>query len=158
MTKTTFATEVDHQAAMAKWYIIDASKHVLGRMSVRIAEVLMGKHSPLYTPHLNVGGGVIVINAAKVGVTGNKRSTRVYTHYSGYPGGLKKATLGERLDRSPEQLVKSAVRRMLPKNKLAYSMLKRLKVYAGAENPHAAQNPEPLSNAVGQRLEVGRKA
>lgn len=145
MTKTTFATEEDHRAAMAKWYIIDASKHVLGRMCVRLAEMLMGKHSPLYTPHLNVGVGVIVINAAKVGVTGNKRNTRTYTRYSGYPGGLKEATMGERLDESPEEVVKLAVRRMLPKNKLAYSMLKRLKVYAGPEHPHAAQNPEPLS-------------
>lgn len=145
MTKTTFATENDHQAAMAKWFIIDASKHVLGRMSVRIAEILMGKHSPLYTPHLNIGNGVVVINAAKVGVTGNKRKTRVYTRYSGYPGGLKESTLGERLEDAPEELVKLAVRRMLPKNKLAYSMLKRLKVYAGAEHPHAAQSPEPLS-------------
>jgi len=144
MTKTTFASEADHQAAMAKWFIVDASKHVLGRMAVGLAEVLMGKHSPLYTPHLNVGNGIIVINAAKVGITGNKRETKVYRRYSGYPGGLKEANLGERLEQSPEELVKIAVRRMLPKSKLAYSMLKRLKVYAGAAHPHTAQNPEEL--------------
>jgi len=93
MTHTTFASEADHQAAMAKWFVVDASKHVLGRMSVRIAEVLMGKHSPLYTPHLSVGVGIIVINASKVGITGDKRSTRTYTRYTGYPGGLKKSSL-----------------------------------------------------------------
>ncbi|MHC5062849.1 MAG: 50S ribosomal protein L13 [Planctomycetota bacterium] len=144
MTKTTFASEADNQAAMAKWFIVDASKHVLGRMAVGIAEVLMGKHSPLYTPHLNVGNGVIVINAEKVGITGNKRDTKVYRRYSGYPGGLKEASLGDCMEQSPDELVKLAVRRMLPKSRLAYSMLKRLKVYAGAEHPHAAQNPEDL--------------
>ncbi len=144
MTKTTFASEADHQAAMAKWFIVDASKHVLGRMAVQVAEVLMGKHTPLYTPHLSVGNGVIVINADKVGVTGNKKETKVYRRYSGYPGGLKEAKLGECLENSSEELVKLAVRRMLPKNKLAYSMLKRLKVYAGPEHSHTAQNPEEL--------------
>ncbi len=144
MTKTTFATQEDHAKAMDQWFIVDASKYVLGRMATRIAEVLMGKHTPLYTPHINVGHGVIVINAAKVGVTGNKKAGRIYTHWSGYPGGLKERSLGDYLEENPEEILKLAVRRMLPKNKIGHDMLRRLKVYGGADHPHAAQNPQEL--------------
>ena len=144
MTKTTFATLDDHRQAVSQWYVVDASQHTLGRMAVRIAEVLMGKDKPLYTPHIGVGAGVIVLNAGKVGVTGNKRDSRVYTRWTGYVGGLREETLGERLESNPEKLIKDAVRRMLPKNRMGRSMVRRLKVYAGSEHPHVAQTPADL--------------
>ena len=144
MNDTTFATLADHQKAMDTWHLVDASEHVLGRMAVAIAEVLMGKRKPLYTPHLNVGDGVIVINAEKVNTTGTKREDRTYRHYSGYPGGLKRKTLGDYIEQKPEELIKLAVRRMMPKTKMGRQMLKRLKVYRGSEHPHVAQKPKPL--------------
>jgi len=147
MTKTTFATEADHQQAMNSWYIVDASEHVLGRMAVKIAEVLMGKHRPIYTPHINVGEGVVVINASKARVSGNKRQGRVYRHYTGHVGGLKEQTFEEFVTNNPEKLIKTVVRRMLPKNRIGRDMLKRLKVYAGPEHPHTAQTPKPLNLA-----------
>ena len=144
MTKTTFATIEDRDKAMDSWLIIDASEYVLGKMAVSIAEILMGKHKPLYTPHMQVGDGVIVINAQKVRVTGSKKQKRSYLFYSGWPGGLKEKTMGDLLERKPDELIKLAVRRMLPKTRLAKHMLKRLKVYGGAEHPHAAQQPQPI--------------
>lgn len=144
MTKTTFATLDQHRAAMNDWYIVDASEHVLGRMCVRIAEVLMGKHTPLYTPHLSVGAGVIVINAEKVITTGMKRERRVYTAWSGYVGGLRKRTLGDYLEKNPEELINNAVRRMLPKTRMGHNVLRRLKVYRGAEHEQMAQKPVAL--------------
>ncbi|MCC6781965.1 MAG: 50S ribosomal protein L13 [Planctomycetes bacterium] len=144
MTKTTFATQQDHQAAASDWYIVDASEHVLGRMAVRIAEALMGKDKPLYTPHVSIGAGVIVINAERVLVTGDKKDDRIYTHWSGYSGGLHSRSLGERLSQSPERLIKDAVRRMLPKSRAGTAMTARLKVYRGAEHPHTAQQPKKL--------------
>ncbi|MFO1051843.1 MAG: 50S ribosomal protein L13 [Planctomycetota bacterium] len=145
MTKTTFATLDDHRKAAGEWYIVDASEHVLGRMAVRIAEALMGKDKPLYTPHISVGVGVVVINAERVIVTGEKKENREYTHWSGYTGGLKRETLGERLESNPAKLIKDAVRRMLPKNRQGAAMIARLKVYRGAEHPHVAQQPKPLT-------------
>jgi large subunit ribosomal protein L13 len=143
MTKTTFATDADHRAAMSRWFVLDAAGKTLGRMATSIATVLMGKHRPDYTPHNLVGDGVIVINASKVRVTGkNKKETRVYTWYTGFPGGLREATLGNYLELAPDQLIKLAVRRMLPKNRLGRRMISRLKVYVGAEHPHVAQKPE----------------
>jgi large subunit ribosomal protein L13 len=144
MTKTTFATLDQHREAMNRWFVVDASKYVLGRMAARIAEVLMGKHIPLYTPHLSVGCGVIVVNASKVVVSGNKKQTRVYRQWSGFPGGLKETSLGDYLEGNPEELVKNAVKRMLPKSALGRSMLKRLKVYAGPVHDHGAQRPVHL--------------
>jgi large subunit ribosomal protein L13 len=144
MTKTTFATVQDHLQAMGNWWVVDASQHVLGRMAAAIAEILMGKRKPIYTPHINVGDGVIVINAARVQVTGGKSEKRVYRRWSGYPGGLKEHTLGERLEQNAEDLIKRAVRRMLPKSRMGRQMLARLKVYPGAEHPHAAQKPAEL--------------
>ena len=144
MHETTFANAEDHQRAMNTWHVVDASEHVLGRMAVAIATVLMGKHTPRYTPHVNVGEGVIVVNAEKVNTTGNKRVGRVYRHYSGYPGGLTHTTLGTYLERKPEELIKLAVRRMLPKSRMGKQMLKRLKVYRGPDHPHVAQKPLPL--------------
>jgi len=145
MTKTTFATIEDHAKAVRTWYVVDASQHVLGRMAVKIAEVLMGKHTPLYTPHISVGAGVIVVNASQAVVTGNKLQGRVYRHYTGYIGGLKEKTMQECLEDNPERLVKTVVRRMLPKNRMGNDILRRLKVYAGPAHEHAAQKPTPLS-------------
>jgi large subunit ribosomal protein L13 len=145
MTKTTLATAADHQAAMDTWHLVDASKYVLGRMAARIAEILMGKHKPLYTPHLSVGEGVIVVNAGKVKLTSNKGQTRIYRHYTGYPGGLRSRSLEKYREQKPEELIKLAVRRMLPKSRLGPQMPRRLKVYAGDSHPHAAQKPQELN-------------
>jgi large subunit ribosomal protein L13 len=144
VTKTTLATLADHRAALEEWYVVDASKHTLGRMAVRIATVLMGKHKPLYSPNISVGSGVIVTNAGRVGVTGRKRETREYTRVTGYVGNQKRFTLGEALENDPELLIKLAVRRMLPKNRYGREALRRLKVYRGAEHPHTAQKPQEL--------------
>lgn len=144
MTRTTFATTADHAQAMGSWYVVDASQHVLGRMAVRIAEVLMGKHKPLYTPHIGVGEGVIVLHAGRVRLTGQKRDRKVYRHYTGHVGGLRERTMADLLERHPEKLVKDAVRRMLPKNRIGREMLRRLKVYSGGDHPHMAQQPRPL--------------
>jgi large subunit ribosomal protein L13 len=141
MTKTTLATLADRQAAMNSWRVIDAKGQILGRMATQIAAVLMGKHSPRYTPHMLVGEGVIVVNAGEVSVTGNKAETREYTYYTGYPGGLRHVKLGDYREHAPEEMVRLAVRRMLPKNRLGRAMLHRLKVYRGASHPHVAQKP-----------------
>ncbi|MFM1873205.1 MAG: hypothetical protein RL398_2627 [Planctomycetota bacterium] len=141
MTKTTLATVATHQAAMNTWHVVDAKGRTLGRMATEIATILMGKHRPDYTPHQLVGEGVIVINADKVKVTGNKAVTREYTYYTGFPGGLREVTLADYLKHAPEELVRLSVRRMLPKNQLARKMIGRLKVYRGAAHPHVAQKP-----------------
>ena len=144
MTKTTFATVEKNHEAMNTWRVIDATGKTLGRMATEIATILMGKHRPDYTPHMLVGEGVVVINASKIRMSGNKANTREYTRYTGYAGGLRTTTMGEYLAHNPEELVTLAVRRMLPKNKLAKRMLSRLKVYPGAEHPHGAQKPKAL--------------
>jgi large subunit ribosomal protein L13 len=126
---------------MNTWHVVDASGRTLGRMATEIATILMGKHRPDYTPYMLVGEGVVVVNAAKVKVTGNKANTREYTYYTGFPGGLRHVKLGDYLAKAPEQLVTLAVRRMLPKNQLARKMISRLKVYRGDSHPHQAQKP-----------------
>ena len=129
----------------AKWHVVDATDKILGRMAARIATILMGKHRPEYTPHVDTGDFVIVLNASKVRVTGDSKPTqRKYERYSGYPGGRKVVTLAEMLRTKPEKVVSEAVRRMLPKNRLGVAMLKKLKVYAGSEHPHQAQQPSVL--------------
>ena len=129
----------------ARWYLVDISEKVLGRAATKIARILMGKHRPEYTPHVDTGEFVIVINAAKVKLTGaRKTSERFYERYSGYPGGRKVTSLAEMLEKNPEKVVSEAVRRMLPKTKLGRAMLKKLKVYAGPDHPHQAQQPEAL--------------
>jgi len=129
----------------ARWHVVDLQDKVLGRAATRIAMILMGKHRPEYTPHVDTGDFVIVVNASKLRLTGaNKREQREYDRYSGYPGGRKVDTLAEMLAKNPQKVVSEAVRRMLPKNSLGREMLKKLKVYAGAEHPHQAQQPEPL--------------
>ncbi len=128
-----------------KWFLVDANDRILGRMATRIATILMGKHKPEYTPHVDTGDFVVVINADKVRVTGqNKPMQRIYDRYSGYPGGRRVDTHQELMAKNPERVVMEAVRRMLPKTKLGRAMLKKLKVYAGTDHPHQAQQPEAL--------------
>lgn len=130
------------QTAPAKtWRIVDATDIPLGRLSVDVAQVLMGKHRPEYTPHVDCGDFVIVVNATKVGLTGRKAEHQVRQTYSRYPGGLKEESYGSLRERKPQQLIEDAVRRMLPKNRLGRHMLKKLKVYGGAEHPHQSQQP-----------------
>ena len=127
-----------------QWYVVDADGEVLGRLCTRIATVLRGKHHPEYTPHVDTGDYVIVVNAGKVRFTGNKENVKIYQNYSGYPGGLKELTASEIRARKPERLIEIAVKGMLPKNKLGNAMIKKLFVYAGPEHLHTAQQPKPL--------------
>ncbi len=127
-----------------KWYVVDADGQVLGRLAAGIATVLKGKHKAIYTPSMDTGDHVIVVNAGKVELTGGKEAKKVYYHHSGYPGGLKVTPYDTMKDRRPEQVVIKAVRGMLPKNRLGRAMLRKLHVYAGPDHPHAAQKPEPL--------------
>ncbi|HEX5558540.1 MAG TPA: 50S ribosomal protein L13 [Gaiellales bacterium] len=126
------------------WYVVDAEAKTLGRLATQIADVLRGKDKPAYTPHVDTGDFVIVVNAEKVHVTGQKLDQKIYYRHSGYPGGLRTRTLREQLERRPEEVLRKAVKGMLPKNKLASGQLRKLKIYAGPDHPHAAQNPEPL--------------
>ncbi|MDQ6971530.1 MAG: 50S ribosomal protein L13 [Mariprofundaceae bacterium] len=128
-----------------EWYIIDANDLVLGRLATRAATVLRGKHRPQYTPHADCGDHVIVINAAKVRVTGRKEAQKTYYRHSRYAGGLKSITLEKQRERFPERIIELAIKGMMPKNPLGRSMLKKLKVYAGEDHPHAAQQPKTLS-------------
>ncbi|MCK4272811.1 50S ribosomal protein L13 [bacterium] len=127
-----------------KWYLVDAQGKVLGRLATELASVLRGKRKPTYTPHLDNGDNVVVINAEKVMVTGKKREQKLYYHHTGYPGGLRTNTFAELQARKPEQIVKLAVKGMLPHNRLGRKMLKKLHIYAGSEHPHNSQNPQPL--------------
>jgi large subunit ribosomal protein L13 len=128
-----------------RWFIVDADGETLGRLCTRIATVLRGKHHPEFTPHVDTGDYVIVVNAEKVRFTGNKEAVKKYQNYSGYPGGLKEITVAEMRDRRPERIIEIGVKGMLPKNKLGNAMYKKLFVYAGNEHPHTAQKPEPLA-------------
>ncbi len=127
-----------------KWYHVDATDKILGRVATEIAMVLMGKNKPTYTPYVDTGDFVVVTNAERVRVTGKKAETMVYPRYSYYPGGYKEIPYSQVLERHPERIIKEAVRRMLPKNALARKMLMKLKVYAGENHPHGAQQPEPM--------------
>ena len=127
-----------------RWYLVDAEGQTLGRLATRIADTLRGKRKPEYTPHIDTGDFVIVVNAEKIAVTGNKREDKIYYRHSGYPGGLRRRTLGEQLERRPGEVLRKAVKGMLPRNRLARQQLRKLKVYAGPEHPHAAQKPEPM--------------
>jgi large subunit ribosomal protein L13 len=127
-----------------EWYVVDAEGQTLGRLATRIADVLRGKTKPQYTPHIDTGDFVVVVNAEKIGVTGKKLDQKRYYRHSGYPGGLRSRTLREQLERRPTEVLRVAVKGMLPKNKLASAQLTKLKIYAGPEHPHAAQAPKPL--------------
>ena len=128
-----------------RWHVIDAADVVLGRLATHAATLLRGKHKPVFAPHVDTGDFVIVINAGKVALTGNKRQTKMAYRHSGYPGGLRSRTLREQLDRRPEEVLRRAVKGMLPKNRLARQQITKLKIYAGPEHPHAPQSPKPLS-------------
>lgn len=125
-----------------KWYVIDAEDKTLGKIASEVASILRGKKKPIYTPHVDTGDYVIVINAGKVRVTGKKEEQKIYKSHSGYPGGLKETTLRELRAKKPEEIIRHAVKGMMPKGKLGRQMFKKLKVYAGPEHPHTAQNPE----------------
>jgi len=126
------------------WYVVDLEDKVLGRMATEIAKVLRGKHKAIYTPSVDTGDFVIVLNAEKVRLTGNKLSQKMYHRHSGYTGGLTSISAGKRLEKTPEELIRKAVKGMLPKNKLGRQMFKKLKVYCGADHPHQAQQPKEL--------------
>ncbi len=126
------------------WHVIDAEDVVLGRLSTQAAMLLRGKHKPTYAPHIDTGDFVVIVNADKVALTGKKRDQAFQYRHSGYPGGLRKQSFGELLDKHPERLLEKAIKGMLPKNKLGRAMGKKLKVYAGPEHPHEAQNPQPF--------------
>ena len=138
-TKSVRAQDVERN-----WFVIDAQGQTLGRLTSRIASILRGKHKPEYTPHVDCGDYVIVVNAEKIHVTGRKLSQKKYYRHSGYPGGLKQVTLRDQLQKFPDRVVESAVRGMLPKNRLGRQMFKKLKVYSGPAHPHEAQQPEVL--------------
>lgn len=133
-----------HNEVERKWYLVDATDLVLGDVATRVASILRGKHKPIYTPHVDTGDYVVIINADKIRVTGNKDEQKVYKHYTGYAGGLREIPYKEVLAKNPERILESAIKGMLPKNSLGRQMFKKLKVYAGPEHLHGGQNPEPL--------------
>ncbi|MDX6641270.1 MAG: large subunit ribosomal protein [Solirubrobacteraceae bacterium] len=139
--KTYVANPTDRQR---DWLVVDATGLTLGRLATRIAVALRGKHKPEYTPHVDTGDFVIVVNAEKISVTGNKLADKKYYRHSGYPGGLKVRTLAEQLERRPEEVIRKAVKGMLPRNRLARKQLTKLKVYAGPDHPHVAQKPQTM--------------
>src|SRR5215470_1397669 len=128
-----------------KWYVVDASGQTLGRLATSVAQILSGKHSPRYTPFIDMGDHVVVINAAKVRLTGMKAESKTYRHYTGYPGGLRSEDFTRRMQRSPELVVEEAIKGMLPKSKMGKAMAKKLKVYRGDKHPHQAQQPQALT-------------
>jgi len=143
MTTRTYsprASEIERQ-----WFVVDANGETLGRLATRIATLLAGKHKPTYATHMDTGDHVIVVNAGKLTVTGDKLRTKFYARHSGYPGGFRSETLGDLLARRPEEVIRRAVKGMLPHNKLGVQQLRKLKVYAGSEHPHEAQQPAVLS-------------
>ena len=141
IVKTVSAREQDVQR---DWYVVDAQGQTLGRLATQVATLLRGKHKPYYTPHVDCGDYVVVVNAEKIHVTGNKMTQKIYYRHSGYPGGLKQVTLRDQLQKYPGRVVEQAVRGMLPKNRLGRRMFKKLKVYAGPDHPHQAQQPKPV--------------
>jgi large subunit ribosomal protein L13 len=126
------------------WLLVDANGQTLGRLATQIADALRGKTKPEYTPHCDTGDFVVVVNAEKIAVTGNKRADKKYYRHTGYPGGIKERSLNDMLERRPEEVIRKAVKGMLPRNRLARKQLTKLKVYAGPEHPHAAQQPTPM--------------
>ncbi|MBN2719905.1 MAG: 50S ribosomal protein L13 [Proteobacteria bacterium] len=139
--KTYFAKKGE---VARRWLIIDAEDQILGRLASRVARILSGKEKPVFTSHVDTGDFVVVVNAEKVRLTGQKLDKKVYYRHSGYPGGIKSMTARELLERKPERVIKSAVKGMLPKSRLGTSMLGKLKIYAGADHPHEAQKPEKI--------------
>ncbi len=126
------------------WYVVDATDKVLGRLATEIARRLRGKHKPVYTPHVDTGDYIVVINAEKIAVTGNKEAGKMYYHHTGFPGGIRSQNLATMREKHPERILETAVKGMMPKNSLGRAMLKKLKIYAGPEHHHAAQQPKTL--------------
>ena len=143
--KTFVAKPSDRQR---DWYVVDAQGLTLGRLATQIADVLRGKRKPTYTPHIDTGDFVIVVNAEKIAVTGNKRADKLYHRHSGYPGGLRTRTFEQMITRRPEEIIRIAVKGMMPRNRLARKQLTKLKVYAGPEHPHIAQRPAEMELRV----------
>jgi large subunit ribosomal protein L13 len=139
--KTYVATPATRER---NWLVVDANGQTLGRLATQIANALRGKRKPEYTPHCDVGDFVIVVNAEKIAVTGRKREDKMYYRHSGYPGGLRSRTLNDMLERRPEEVIRLAVKGMLPRTRLGRAQLRKLKVYAGPDHPHAAQKPQPM--------------
>ncbi|NNE26827.1 MAG: 50S ribosomal protein L13 [Saprospiraceae bacterium] len=133
------------QTVERKWYIVDAEDKIVGRLATKMATVLRGKHKASYTPHVDTGDCIIVLNADKIRFTGSKMDQKEYITYSGYPGGQKRRTAKEMMVKNPTAIIENAVRGMLPKNKLGRAMIKKLYIYTGSEHPHAAQKPEPFN-------------
>jgi len=129
------------------WYVVDASEYELGRLATRLATVLRGKHKPTFTPHVDTGDFVVVLNAGKVKLTGRKLTQKHYHRYSGYPGGMKSISAETVLEETPERVIRQAVKGMLPKNRLSRQVIKKLKIYSGEDHPHTAQKPVPFSQA-----------
>ena len=128
-----------------KWYMIDANGEILGRLAVRVATIIRGKHKPVFTPHMDTGDYVIIINAGKVRLTGNKMKDKIYYHHTGYHGGIRKISAEKLFQKKPEEVLKKAIKGMLPKNSLGRKILTKAKIYASADHPHAAQQPEVLA-------------
>jgi large subunit ribosomal protein L13 len=141
--KTTYLAKPGHD--LARWHVVDATDKVLGRLATRLAMILMGKHRPTYTPHVDTGDFVVVINAEKIKVTGRKAESKVYRHHTGFIGGLTERPFKEMIVEKPEEIIELAVRRMLPKTKLGRRMFDKLKVYRGPNHPHTAQKPASLA-------------
>ena len=135
------------------WYVVDAEGETLGRLATRIADTLRGKRKPGYTPHVDTGDFVVVVNAEKIAVTGKKLEQKMYYRHSGYPGGLRERTLAVQLERRPTEVLRKAVKGMLPRNKLASAQIGKLKIYAGPGHPHEAQKPEPLPGTSRRKVE-----
>ncbi len=146
MRRTTMAKA---EEAKRNWVLVDAEGKILGRMAAEIAAILRGKTKPVYTPHVDAGDFVVVINADKVALTGRKWSQKMYYHHSGYPGGIKSISAEKLRQKKPEEIIRKAVWGMLPKNRLGRKLIKKLKVYAGPDHPHVAQRPEPLETKTG---------
>lgn len=144
MMQKTFLVKKEDAEKDRKWYLVDAEGKILGKLAVVIANTLRGKNKRTFTPHVDTGDYVIVVNAKKIAFTGDKLKKKMYYHYSGYHGGLKEKTLEEMLVKHPDEVIRQAVKRMLPKNRLAGDMIKKLKIFAGHEHSHAAQQPIPL--------------
>ena len=132
------------ETARHDWYLVDATNKTLGRLATGIASRLRGKHKPVFTPHVDTGDYIVVVNAEKIRVTGNKLADKTYHRHTGYPGGIKSITLGKLLDKAPERVIQFAVKGMMPKNKLGRAMLGKLKIYTGKAHPHSAQQPQVL--------------
>ncbi len=143
--KRTYMPKREAALAARRWYLVDANGKVLGRLATQIAAILCGKNAPTYTPHVDTGGFVVVINAAAIRMTGSKLNSKIYIRHSGYPGGVRTRTAGQELQRHPERVLQQAVEGMLPKNRLGRQLATKLKVYAGKEHPHAAQQPQTVS-------------